>query len=99
MEPREIVQAKELRGLILTHLYAASHETMKLSVLRNLLRYSSYATPEAILKAIDYLLNSDNASKRYVVVNRNDDFTIKITSVGINLMEGDIKDAGVLLNE
>ena len=102
MEPMkiEILKKKKLRGDMIEVLYRFYGEDISLAVLKGALPLSGILTEAQIKQAIYYLAG---AEKRYIhlELNKNDYMSslIWLTPKGINLVEGDIEDAGVTTDE
>lgn len=95
-----VAQAKELRGEIVSKLYGFYGEAVALNTIKTLLRYKSYYAEKEVKRAVCYL---SGVGKAYIhIENNKDDYwdsLVQLTPTGVNLVEGDIKDMGVLINE
>ncbi len=96
----KITQAKELRGAIVLQLYDVYGERTALSTVKKLLKYKGYYTDKDIRRAVHYLSSDD---RNYIDIETGEDdywdSPVSLTPAGVNLVEGDVEDAGVILDE
>lgn len=96
----DIARAKELRGEILKRLYDVYGEPVALNTIRNILRYKSYYSENDIKRAVSYLSGRDR-DYIHIGIDASDYWgsQVQLTPAGVNLVEGDNKDVGVLIDE
>lgn len=95
-----MIEAKMMRGDIITKLYLNYGVDIRISSLKNALRSRGLVDEKALQRCIFYL---GGEGKRYIHVELDrDNWTnsiIYLTPAGVNLAEGDIEDVGVIINE
>ena len=99
MTELDVIKVKTLRGDMIQALYNLYPTKVPLNRVFELLRYKGYHSKEEIKKATEYLAGID---KEFMDVEPHKDYfksLVSITPKGINLVEKDIKDIGVILNE
>lgn len=100
MEEMKVIEAKTMRGDIITKLYLNYGVDIRISSLKNALRSRGLVDEKALQRCIFYL---GGEGKRYIHVELDrDNWTnsiIYLTPAGVNLAEGDIEDVGVIVNE
>lgn len=100
MEEMKVIEAKMMRGDIITKLYLNYGVDIRISSLKNALRSRGLVDEKALQRCIFYL---GGEGKRYIHVELDrDNWTnsiIYLTPAGVNLAEGDIEDVGVIINE
>lgn len=99
MDEMKIIEAKTMRGDIITKLYLTYGTDIRVGSLRNALRSRGFVDEKELLRGINYL-----EDKKYVSIERNQDnwmdSMIQLTGDGVNLAEGDRPDEkGVIINE
>lgn len=100
MDEIKVIEAKTMRGDIITKLYLNYGIDIRISSLKNALRSRGLVDEKALQRCIFYLGGEE---KRYIHVELDrDNWTnsvIYLTPTGVNLAEGDIEDVGVIINE
>lgn len=100
MDQLKVMEAKLLRGAVISKLYMVYGTDIRISALKNLLRAKGFVQEEEIRKVIFYL-GGDGKKFIHVEVDKDDwrDSLIWLTPAGVNLAEKDIEDIGVVFED
>lgn len=100
MDQLKVMEAKLLRGAVISKLYMVYGTDIRINALKNLLRSKGFVQDEELRKVIFYL---GGAGKKFihVEVDKDDwrDSLIWLTPAGVNLAEKDIEDIGVVFED
>lgn len=104
MDQVKVMEAKLLRGAVISKLYGTYGTDIRIRSLKNLLRSKGFVQEEELRKAIFYLGGEHGKEKlRYTHVEVNDDNwldgIIWLTPAGVNLAEKDREDIGVIFDD
>ncbi len=100
MDQVKIMEAKLLRGAVISKLYMTYGTDIRISALKNLLRSKGFVQEEELRKVIFYL-GGDGKKYIHVEVDKDDwrDSLIWLTPAGVNLAEKDMEDIGVIFED
>lgn len=100
MDQVKVMEAKLLRGAVISKLYRTYGTDIRISGLKNLLRSKGYIQEDELRKVIFYL-GGDGKRYIHVEVDKDDwrDSTIWLTPAGVNLAEKDLEDIGVIFED
>lgn len=100
MDQVKVMEAKLLRGAVISKLYMTYGTDIRISALKNLLRSKGFVQEEELRKAIFYL-GGDGKKYIHVELDKDDwrDSMIWLTPAGVNLAEKDMEDIGVIFDE
>lgn len=100
MDQVKVMEAKLLRGAVISKLYMNYGTDIRISSLKNLLRSKGFVQEEELKKVIFYL---GGAGKKYIHVELDKDdwrnSLIWLTPAGVNLAEKDMEDIGVIFDD
>lgn len=100
MDQVKVMEAKLLRGAVISKLYMTYGTDIRISALKNLLRSKGFVQEEELKKVIFYL---GGAGKKYIHVELDKDdwrnSLIWLTPAGVNLAEKDMEDIGVIFDD
>lgn len=100
MDQLKVMEAKLLRGAVISKLYMTYGTDIRISSLKNLLRSKGFIQDEDLKKTIFYL-GGDGKKYIHVEVDKDEwrDSLIWLTPAGVNLAEKDIEDVGVIFDD
>lgn len=100
MDQVKVMEAKMLRGAVISKLYLTYGTDVRISALKNLLRPKGFIQEDELKKVIFYL-GGDGKKYIHVEVDKDDwrDGLIWLTPAGVNLAEKDIEDIGVVFED
>lgn len=100
MDQVKVMEAKLLRGAVISKLYMTYGTDIRISSLKNLLRSKGFVQEEELRKVIFYL-GGDGKKYIHVELDKDDwcDSLIWLTPAGVNLAEKDMEDIGVIFDE
>lgn len=106
MDQLKVMEAKLLRGAVISKLYDVYGTDIRIRSLKNMLRPRGAVLDEELKKAIFYvggvhIVNGNEVRYIHVEVNEDNwlDGVIWLTPAGVNLAEKDMEDMGVIFDE
>lgn len=104
MDQLKVMEAKLLRGAVISKLYSVYGTDIRISALKNMLRSRGFVLEDEIRKAVYYLggrRDEDQEGYIHVEVNEENwlDGIIWLTYKGVNLAERDREDMGVVFDD